>query len=338
MKCLTKVMREEILMEEYQTLEEELEVPDGLTQVFRRMVSPEESQILVLITEDFHTAATLAAKVKKNPKKVTIILEALYRRGFLEKRRINSKEAYRCKSFYDIIKTHLQEGRHEALGHENLRTLREYYITTRIKKTEETIKGGQLEYTSRVIAIGKAVPTTQHVLPTQQAIEHLKKAELCALTRCGCRVAFGNCDNPLDTCLILDEEAEHLIARGLAKEITLEEAERTLEIADKAGLVHLTLYLPGQRVYAVCSCCPCCCHELQALLNYGKTFFVAESDYTAVCDTDQCNGCGECTRRCIFGAREMRNGKSFVREENCYGCGLCVTTCPTKATRLIPRK
>ncbi|MHA1603813.1 MAG: hypothetical protein ACTSWF_04085 [Candidatus Freyarchaeota archaeon] len=129
-----------------------------------------------------------------------------------------------------------------------------------------------------MIAIEKAMPTTQHVLPTQQAIEHLKKAELCALTRCGCRVAFGNCDNPLDTYLILDEEAEHLIARGLAKEITLEEAERTLEIADKAGLVHLTLYLPGQRVYAVCSCCPCCCNELQALLNYGKTFFVAESD------------------------------------------------------------
>jgi len=33
-------MREGIFMEEYQTLEEELEVPDGLTQVFRRMVSP----------------------------------------------------------------------------------------------------------------------------------------------------------------------------------------------------------------------------------------------------------------------------------------------------------
>ena len=28
----------------------------------------------------------------------------------------------------------------------------------------------------------------------------------------------------------------------------------------------------------------------------------------------------------------------IVKEDNCYGCGLCVTTCPTKASKLLPRK
>ncbi|MFB0563965.1 MAG: hypothetical protein ACETWM_22430 [Candidatus Lokiarchaeia archaeon] len=61
---------------------------------------------------------------------------------------------------------------------------------------------------------------------------------------------------------------------------------KVLEIADKTGLVHLTLYMPGQKVYGVCSCCPCCCHELQAIHKYSKTFFIAKSNYIAICDTD----------------------------------------------------
>lgn len=290
------------------------------------------------MTKKFLTASTVAEKLGKKPQQIASTLMALYQRGFLSKKIISGEEAYRCRCFYDIVSSHLQEYRYEALGFENLHRLRQYYISTRIEKTEKNIKDGQLKYSSKVIPIRKAISATQYVLPTEQAIRFLKEAKIFALTKCGCRVAFRNCNKPLDTCLLLDEEAEFLTSRGQAKKISLKEAENVLKIADEAGLVHLTLYMPGQKIYAICSCCPCCCHDLQALLKYGKALFVAKSDYIATCNTDLCNGCSECVKRCIFNAREIRNGKSMVKEENCYGCGLCVTTCPTNASKLVFKK
>jgi NAD-dependent dihydropyrimidine dehydrogenase PreA subunit len=325
-------------IEEYQTLKEKLEIPSDLMPVLTRLISHEESQILTLITNKFLTASAIAEKLgKKQSEKISSTLNAFYQNGFLYKKTIDGKEAYKCRSFYDIIRSHLEEYRYDALGFENLHMLRQYCISTRIGKTERTIKSGQLKYSSKVIPVRKAIPVTQYVLPTQQATKILKEARFFALAKCGCRVAFRNCNNPLDTCLLLDEEAEYLMSRGYAKKISLDEAKNVLETANNAGLVHLTLYLPGQKIYAICSCCPCCCHDLQALLKYGKTFFVAKSDYIAICNADLCNGCGVCVERCIFGAREIRNGKSLVKD-NCYGCGLCVTTCPTKASSLIFRK
>lgn len=328
-----------VAIEDYQILKKKLEVPDNFMPILARLISQEESRILVLVTEELLTSAAAAEKLgEKDMEKISSILKMLYQRGFLYKKTFDGKEAYRCKDFYKIIESHLQEHRYDALGLDNVHALRRYYISTRIRKTENTIKSGLLKYSSKVVPIKKAIPATQYVLPTKQAIEFLKEAKSFALAKCGCRVAFGNCNNPLDTCLMLDEEAEYLASRGFAKKISLEEAENVLEIADGAGLIHLTLYMPGQKVYAICSCCPCCCHDLKALLKYGKTLFIAKSDYNATCNTELCNGCGTCIKRCVFGAREMQNGKSIVKAEDCYGCGLCITTCSAKASELIFRK
>lgn len=202
-------------MEEYQTLKKKLKVPDSLMSVLIKLMSREESRILVLITEKFMTVSSIAGKLeKKNSEKISSVLKALYQRGFLYKKTIDGEEAFRCRSFYDIIRSHLEEHRYDALGFENIHMLRQYYISTRIKKTEKTIKSGQLKYSSKVIPIRKAIIATQYVLPTQQAIKFLKEAKLFALAKCGCRVAFRNCKNPVDTCLLLDEEAEYLISRG----------------------------------------------------------------------------------------------------------------------------
>jgi len=326
------------MAEYYQTLKKDLGVPNHFMSILINLVSLEESQILVLMTKDFLTAPTVAEKLgRKDLEKIYSILKALYQRGFLYRKMIDGEIAYRCRCFYDIVRQHLEEHRYEALGFENIHMLRQYYISARVKKTEKSIKNGKLKYSSKVIPIKKALSVLQYILPTQQAVEFLKQAKIFALAKCGCRMAFRNCKNPLDTCLIMDEEAEYLLSRGYAKRITLEEARNVLEIADKAGLVHLTLYMPSQKIYAICSCCPCCCHDLQALLKYGKSLFIAKSDYIATCNTRICNGCGTCLKRCVFNAREIQNGKSVVKNQKCYGCGLCITTCPTRASKLVLR-
>jgi len=128
-------------MEEHQILKKKLEIPDNLTSILTRLISPEESQVLVLITEKFLTASSVAGELEeKNPREISSMLKALYQKGFLYEKTIDDEEAYRCRSFYDIIRSHLEEFRYDALGFENLRMLRQYYISTRIGKTEEAIK------------------------------------------------------------------------------------------------------------------------------------------------------------------------------------------------------
>ena len=324
---------------QYQNLAKVINVPSEFLSVFRNLISLDELQVLNFLTGEFLTISNVKEKLTvKISTNVPSILDKLFKKGFLKKKIVNNKIAYKCRSFYEIVSKYLQEHRYSIFGPVELNGLRHYYLNTRVANTEDAITKGQLKFSSEVIPINKAFTLSQHILPTNQAIQILEQARIISLSNCGCRVAFENCSNPIETCLILNEEGEYLISRGYGKLISLKKAKKILEIANQTGLVHLALFLPGQEVYAICSCCSCCCHEFQALLKFNKFFFVAKADYIAIVNPDKCNCCLTCIKRCLFGARDVDNEIPIINEEKCYGCGLCVTSCPTQATQLVHRR
>jgi NAD-dependent dihydropyrimidine dehydrogenase PreA subunit len=191
---------------------------------------------------------------------------------------------------------------------------------------------------SKVLPIPQAIKEPLSiVLPYDTAIHILEQAKSISIRNCECRVTYKNCDNPLQTCLALNNFSDELMERGVSENISLENAEKILQIANQHGLVHQAIYadwLKGE-VFDLCSCCPCCCQYLRTFLNYGVKHHIAKSGLIAKVNLDKCNGCGKCVERCIFHARKMENGKIIVRKENCYGCGLCTTTCLNGASKLI---
>ncbi|RJQ61796.1 MAG: 4Fe-4S dicluster domain-containing protein [Desulfobacteraceae bacterium] len=196
---------------------------------------------------------------------------------------------------------------------------------------------GEIDYSSKVIPVRESFRKEQWVLPTAQVINVLKSSELIALTDCVCRSHYKRCDNPLDVCLLLDGFGQKFIEKGLAKQVRYGEAVSILKAANESGLVHLSLYRPDRNLFALCSCCACCCHDLQLLIKFGKERLVCHSDYVSATDTDLCSHCGECVDRCVFGARSYSNGEMTYDPDRCFGCGLCVTSCPAKATTMEPR-
>jgi Pyruvate/2-oxoacid:ferredoxin oxidoreductase delta subunit len=168
-------------------------------------------------------------------------------------------------------------------------------------------------------------------------LEALESARSFALTNCVCRTHYKRCDGPREVCFLIDEISDRAVERNRARRITLAEASEVLKKADEHGLVHLTLYMPGGKIYALCSCCACCCHDLRLLRDFHRTDLVARSDYVAVTDPERCKNCGRCTVRCVFGARVLRDGSMEFYPEACLGCGLCVSACPEKATVMVLR-
>lgn len=50
-------------------------------------------------------------------------------------------------------------------------------------------------------------------------------------------------------------------------------------------------------------------------------------------DSEKCNGCVNCMKRCPTEAIRVRGGKAAIMYERCIGCGECVRACPNHAKR-----
>lgn len=212
------------------------------------------------------------------------------------------------------------------------------FLKGRLAQYHEWLMTGKIPHSAKVIPVREAFAPEQWVIPTQQALELIRNARSFALRDCVCRTHYGRCDNPRHVCLSINDVSDQFVAAGEAHRITLAEAGQALKVANQAGLVHLSVYNPQQYVWGLCSCCTCCCYQLQLLLKHGRRDLVVHSDYIAAVDEALCDGCGACLERCHFGARARDEGGrvAFVAE-NCWGCGLCVTTCPQGAVRLERR-
>ncbi len=109
-----------------------------------------------------------------------------------------------------------------------------------------------------------------YLLTPAEADDILAIAEGVALGPCDCRKAFGNCDNPVDSEILLGH-TRHALLETMPKdshEITKEAARQILRDCHRRGLIH-TILKCQDDFYAICSCCFCCCVPLRLSRRYG---------------------------------------------------------------------
>ncbi len=208
--------------------------------------------------------------------------------------------------------------------------------------TEQIHDIEQRVHTAITIPVKVEIKGDHRVLNLEEARRYLNNAQLIVLMDCICRSQRQNCDSPINTCIRLDDRGEKaLTSEELStlnpREATIEEALNVLDQSHKAGLVHMALAVDREEINEICSCCPCCCLVLSAVLRFGSTRFMLKSSAIAVTDESKCKGCGICTERCQFGARKTVDDTLVFDPELCSGCGLCVSACSAQAIMLSCR-
>lgn len=121
--------------------------------------------------------------------------------------------------------------------------------------------------------------SSAYLLSPDEAAEIIDISEGVALGPCTCRAVFRNCDNAIDTEIMIGlsrnvflEERPHEY-----REICKETAKDILKECHQRGLIH-TIIKCRQDFYAICNCCACCCVPLRLNKNYGIGNALKRSD------------------------------------------------------------
>ena len=159
----------------------------------------------------------------------------------------------------------------------------------------------------RTIPIAESIQTQHNVSTFDEVTALLQQAEApFAIFECICRQKKSLAGEPCqvtdrkETCFAAGNMAQSILRNGLGIEITLDESISIFEQNQKQGLV----LQPSntEKDEFICSCCGCCCGMLAMHKSLPKPVDFWASNFYAVIDTDTCNGCGICEKRCQVGA------------------------------------
>ncbi len=185
---------------------------------------------------------------------------------------------------------------------------------------------------SKVIPLNINYSIDSRFSPAEEILSLLERSHVLGIGTCYCRTRQRqrsekpNCNHPTYTCIHIGVgnslydipfKSENL------KRVSKKEVFKALSDAYKSGLVFQLIYFGNpQFYYVVCCCCPCCCQVLSNFLKQGAPQTV-KSEFIAETDPSKCKNCGNCVKRCYFGARTIVNSKLFFDKTRCFGCGLC---------------
>ncbi len=199
-------------------------------------------------------------------------------------------------------------------------------------------KPGQM----RTIPVEKSL-SPEYTVGTYDNIRDIitNKVDKIAIINCVCREQHDILEEPCKLssmrrcCVMFNDTAARRIKDGLGKEVSKEEMFEILKKYQKEGFV----LQPGnsQNPSFMCVCCGCCCGVLKMAKQFQKPAEYYSSNFYTQSNSELCNGCETCVKRCQMEAVSLENEKAIVNLDRCIGCGNCVPTCGMKAMKLYKK-
>lgn len=305
-------------------------------RILKSIFTPREAIIATCLTYKFESLEKVfkrAAQLVDSKETLKELLDQMEKKGSIELKIKNDKICYANAP----LVVGMYEAQLNKLTPEFIKDFDEY---TEDKKFGVAFLGTQLPQ-MRTIPIAKSIQPQHNVSTFDEVKALLQQAEPpYAIFECICRQKMKLSGDPCqvtdreETCFAAGSMAQSVLRRGMGREITLDESLSILELNQKQGLVMQPSN--SEKAEFICSCCGCCC----GMLRMQKTLpipvdFWATNFYAKV-DLDNCDGCGNCAKRCQVGAATLSEETQLTSIDlnRCIGCGLCIPTCPKKALSL----
>jgi Pyruvate/2-oxoacid:ferredoxin oxidoreductase delta subunit len=305
-------------------------------RILKHIFSPEEAKIATCLTyklEPIETVYERVGHLVESPEQLTGILDGIEKKGGIELEIKDGKRLYRNVP----LVVGMYEFQLDKLTQEFIKDFDEYTSDRRFGIEFLSTKLPQM----RTIPIAKSIQPQHRISTFDEVTMLLQQAEApFSIFECICRKKMFLGGEPCkatkrkETCFATGSMAQAVLRNGIGREITLGESLSILNENQKQGLV----LQPSntEKAEFICSCCGCCCGMLRMHKSLPNPVDFWASNYYAVADTDSCNGCGNCEKRCQVGAVKVseHKQKTSVDLNRCIGCGLCIPTCPQKAMSL----
>lgn len=308
-------------------------------EVLKRFFTEEEAALVLEMEPDrLFSAAEFAQRTGRSEEQAAQVLDALAMRGLIFRRRSDGEPMrYRVVPFahgviefsIDRVLDDLETGNTAWLEH---------YLAWYTETWGKQWWGSSAVPFFRSVPIGKSVVEGGELLPYDDAEAIIRSKGRWAVGLCLCRVetaATGGYDDPRkETCMVFDEMANYYLDRGIAREITMQEAlDLVRESVGMGYMIHVT---NSQECEVMCSCDTRVCGLLQSMKAFGGPATKNESHYFVQVDKQRCLGDGGCVESCPCGAILIGgDGKSDYDPRLCVGCGQCVNACPKGARKLV---
>ena len=220
---------------------------DELGKILKEHFTPVEAEVVLALPTrvaplDTVSVEEIGSRIELPREELKIILEGLVQRGLLfsGKTETGEKGYALLQVGYGFPQTFFWGGKDTPEARNMVGLLADYFKRERLRQAY----GGSETKVFRFIPVGETIDQEmQAVFPYDLMKGVVEKAGKIAVAHCPCRMMYQlrgkSCEHPLEVCLKYDEVAEYVIERGLAREVSREEALDIIKKSEEAGLVHL---------------------------------------------------------------------------------------------------
>jgi ferredoxin len=319
---------------------------DALTDLLKEMYSPVEAEVALAIPNDLPPLEVVDRRIimaRCDLPETTVFeaLDSLSSRNMVYTRTMQTGETgYALLQVgYGIPQTFFWGGQKDERARRMAKLVLNYFKVPTTQKVYGHVPTKTYKYSPATLSIDVAM---QGVMPNEQMGPIVDAATQIAVAHCPCRMSANilgrtDCRHSLEVCIKYDEMADFVISKGLAREISKDEALKILTESEKEGLVHMVDNTQGQ-IKHTCNCCGHYCWNV-GILRRRKiprdklmaVYFIRETELA------ECIGCGACADNCPVDAVKMTDDKPEVDPDWCIGCGVCAVSCPAEVISIKRR-
>jgi electron transport complex protein RnfB len=328
-----------------------------LLPLFETRFTPEEATFLSRLPYMPHTLKELEKRLSCPEDELKAKIDPMVRKGFICAYRSKSGIRYSLSDpVFFFYRMPGWKGEDDEWNRKISPMLNSYYVDSLGAEVM-----GHPTRGLRAIPIAQTIKDARQILPYEDVLHYVEKADYHAVSTCACRHRHNldpkvpDCKHDTETCLHFGQLGHYTVEHDMGRKISREETLEILQKAADAGLVH-GISNTKAGVDTICNCCSCCCLFLEHIkIPHRVRGKHQRSNYMLQRNPDTCKVCGLCAQRCPVQAIEIKdkenatkpgNGRTLKRKDvkeivydrdQCIGCGICAHKCPTQSLSLVRR-